>query len=152
MRPELVDINAGCDRNNENCEQGESQEPNQEYFLQNKRTETTNEDLEETDSVGELCEILPSFDSPSHHDVESYIENCFTNLLKNVGVNDIAEEMDVEMEENKILMPFKKRNNVKEWFPYCENLSLIGEPNMQLTLEESMFINQRQILKRDSVD
>ena len=90
----------------------ESQEPNQEYFLQNKRTETTNEDLEETDSVGELCEILPSFDSPSHHDVES----CFTNLLKNVGVNDIAEEMDLEIEENKILMPFKKRNNVKVEF------------------------------------
>ena len=48
-------------------------------------------------------------------------------------------------------VPFKKREDIKDWIPYCQKLSLDGSPTIHLTTEESCFIEKRVFETRQLV-
>ena len=115
MKPELVDINLGSsDQKNDDVKQEyEDQEPNRE-------------ELQVEDDI---------------------IEEDFSPISEDLADIDIVEMIDNDDEVYDItsteMIPFKKRECVKEWIPYCETLSMIATgPNIKLTTEEALFINK----------
>jgi len=130
---------------------------NDEYIQRNKNIQFHNTKFEDftvlrlkqyggvSDKFSDVEEVemkKPITKSGSINQWEHHSPNQVSVIKKNPIKSD-KDDFPASFMNN--LVPFKKRDSVKEWIPYCQKLSLSlqGSPSVRLTCEESMFIDQR---------
>ena len=157
MKPELVDVNVPSTsekrcttdqiENEDKCDTGENVSGTCAVDMYHQYSTKTDEDIE-VSSFNASWAYQNCIDSDQMIFVEDVLEQNQDEPenSKNIKLMDQENETD-----DFSVVPFKKREQIKDWLPYCTTFQMEGSPEMKLTTEESLFISHRVGVTRELV-